>query len=345
MLRSLRSVRDATIMPLSWRDSVGSIVSGGYIPLTEEGCTRLGMQSLPTKRHPMKVIVPNEETRIQRHDELRCQIIATPIAGKPFVKVSPEFAIAGPELLFIDAVATMPLPRALLFGMEICGTYTLRQSFPSAERPVYQIEPATSVAKIAEVIELCRGSRIRGIDAARDALPFLMDNAASPMESVLALMLRLPLSRGGIGMGSPQLNPQVPVNEELRKFTSAELFHPDIYFKDYAIDLEYESEEFHPDLGDWDALDADSREAIANKAKEDKQRMRIIQSLGIRVFQVTYDDFKSDQALDLLIEQLLLYNTSLSAKGRRRRLKKLSEVKAVLARSNLLTALRDNREP
>jgi hypothetical protein len=167
--------------------------------------------------------------------------------------------------------------------MELCGTYSLRQSFPSGERPVYGIEPATTVDNISKAIKYLSGSRFRGAGRAKDVLPLLMEGSASPMESVLALMLRLPIRRGGLGLGIPQLNPVIPIDDSYRRFTSMESFRPDIYFERIPIDLEYESEEFHPDLGDLDMLDAESRAAILKKSQSDKQRMRLIQSVGSKI--------------------------------------------------------------
>ena len=93
MLRTLRCDRGAAIIPLSWSLSVGSIRTGAYTPLTEEGCTRLGMQAVPTKKHPMRIIVPSAETRVQRHAELDCQVISSILPDKPFVKITPEVSI------------------------------------------------------------------------------------------------------------------------------------------------------------------------------------------------------------------------------------------------------------
>jgi len=119
MLRSLRADRHASVISLSWSDALGSIVSGSYVPFTEEGCTRLGMPSAPTKRNPLSVIVPRAALRIPRHDEIDSQVVSSFLPGKPFIRISPEICIAGPELLFIDAAATMPFPKLLLFGMEL----------------------------------------------------------------------------------------------------------------------------------------------------------------------------------------------------------------------------------
>ena len=344
MLRSLRCDREAAIIPLSWSRSVGSIRSGSYVPLTEEGCTRLGMQSAPTKKSPMRVIVPDACKRFCRFDEFESQVISKAVSGKPFVKISPEIAIAGPELLFIDAVATLPLYRVLLLGMELCGTYSLRQSFPSAERPAYGIEPVTSVEKISETIDDLRGARVHGAGRVKDILPFLMEGSASPMESVLALMLRLPVMRGGLGLGIPKLNPVIPIEEEFRHFTSAKTFRPDIYFDKVPIDLEYESEEFHPELGNWDRLDAASRAAIQKKSQGDKQRMRLIQSMGIRVFQVTYEDFKTNEAFDKLTEQLLRQIEDITGRSMDAKRRKLGGYEATVRRSSLFESLIKNRE-
>ena len=121
MLRSLRCDRGASIIPLSWSDSVGTITSGSYVPISEEDCTKLGMLSAPTKHHPLSIIVPRDTARISRHGEIACQVISH-LPGKPFIKIGSGFCIAGPELLFVDAAATMSFPQLLLLGMELCGT-------------------------------------------------------------------------------------------------------------------------------------------------------------------------------------------------------------------------------
>lgn len=339
MLRSLRADRHASVISLSWSNALGSIVSGSYVPLTEEGCTRLGMPSAPTKRNPLSVIVPCAALRIPRHDEIDSQVVSSFLPGKPFIRISPEICIAGPELLFIDAAATTPFPKLLLFGMELCGSYTLRQSHPAGGRPVYQVEPVTSMQKIADFVGALKGARLRGITRASRAVPFLMDHAASPMESVLALMLRLPIVRGGLGLGLPKLNADVPIGEEYQRFTVARHVYPDIFFEELPLDIEYESEEFHPEMGDWDALDPASRDAILGKTKKDKQRMRLIQTMGIRVFQVTFDDFKTSASFDFLAEQLLKQIEDLSGKSQRRKRAQLNSTKAILKRSSMLASL------
>ena len=343
MLRSLRCDRGASIIPLSWSDSVGTITSGSYVPISEEDCTKLGMLAAPTKHHPLSIIVPRDTARISRHGEIECQVISH-LPGKPFVKVGSGFCIAGPELLFVDAAATMSFPQLLLFGMELCGTYSFRQSYPVTARPVYQVEPVTSAQKIKDSIESFKGNRVWGMGEAKRAAAFLMDGSASPMESVLALMLRLPISRGGAGLGVPKINATIPVGERYRRFTSVRQFHPDIFFESLPLDIEYESEEFHPEYGDWDALDADSRDALFEKSKRDKQRMRLIQTMGIRVFQATYDDFKTDAAFDLFLEQLLMQMESISRKSQTRKLAKLGSVSAVLRRSSTLKSLLESRD-
>ena len=343
MLRSLRCDRGASIIPLSWSDSVGTITSGSYVPISEEDCTKLGMLAAPTKHHPLSIIVPRDTARISRHGEIGCQVVSH-LPGKPFIKIGSGFCIAGPELLFVDAAATMSFPQLLLLGMELCGTYSFRQSYPVTARPVYQVEPVTSAQKIKDSIERFKGNRIRGMGEAKRAAAFLMDGSASPMESVLALMLRLPISRGGAGLGVPKINATVPVGERYRKFTSVRQFHPDIFFESLPLDIEYESEEFHPEYGDWDALDADSRDALFEKSKRDKQRMRLIQTMGIRVFQATYDDFKTDAAFDLFLEQLLMQMESISGRSQTRKLAKLGSVSAVLRRSSMLKSLLESRD-
>lgn len=193
--------------------------------------------------------------------------------------------------------------------------------------------------KIADFVGALKGARLRGITRASRAVPFLMDHAASPMESVLALMLRLPIVRGGLGLGLPKLNADVPIGEEYQRFTVARHVYPDIFFEELPLDIEYESEEFHPEMGDWDALDPASRDAILGKTKKDKQRMRLIQTMGIRVFQVTFDDFKTSASFDLLTEQLLKQIEDLSGKSQRRKRAQLNSTKAILKRSSMLASL------
>ena len=106
-----------------------------------------------------------------------------------------------------------------------------------------------------------------GVKAAKRASSYLIKGSASPMESLLSMLLCLPPSLGGFGLPRPELNCPIETNEGSVAIRRCDLCWPDQQFA-----LEYDSDTFHSD---------------ASKLHLDSSRRSALEKAGVHVVSVT----------------------------------------------------------
>ncbi len=238
---------------------------------------------------------------------LRTTLLRKDLPAKALIWISSACCIASPEFTVIQLAAQLDKISLAQLIMELTGFYSLPPTNTSTssharqndERTVYQIPPVTTLVRIrdcARHIRMMRGKRT--LDA---ALGIALERSASPAESILAIMFRLPLEQGGYGMGTPLLNPQVDVPEAQREFVSQKCYYPDVFFPDCLADLEYESTSFHldPMTANWTQGELKIwRAQKMHKAEKDRMRAREMEALGLRVIPVMWNDLLIRGGLD-----------------------------------------------
>lgn len=144
--------------------------------------------------------------------------------------------------------------------MEFAGTYRLPVS--PAEETRYKVAPLTSVAQIREFANAIPPTNTykhsTAFKSLNDLLPWVVEGSRSPMETSVALMLSMPVARGGYGLPKPQLN-KTP-----ERFGEHEV-EADLLWEDARLVVEYDSKEFHASKG-ADKIDADIMRANAMRA-------------------------------------------------------------------------------
>ena len=95
----------------------------------------------------------------------------------------------------------LPLVKVVEMGYELCGSFALS---PSNSRGFCTHEAPTTAESLRRY--MAKSDGISGAKRARRALDYLTDGAASPMETVLVMLLCLPTSLGGYGLALPRLN-------------------------------------------------------------------------------------------------------------------------------------------
>lgn len=168
------------------------------------------------------------------------------MAGRPprnsFYKESEGVYAATPELLFVQMASKLSVVELALFGLELCGTYTLRSdgNFGSSGCP-----KATTHKRLLSFAENARP--MRGASLAIQALKWVVDGSNSPMESALMLFLCLPVYRGGYGFPLPSLNPQEKLSETSAKALNQDTIRCDLHWLDKKVAVEYDSSQEHLD--------------------------------------------------------------------------------------------------
>lgn len=118
---------------------------------------------------------------------------------------------------------------------------------------------------------------------------FVMENAASPMETVLALLLCLPYRLGGYGIEKPQFNYRVDVPTHIRKLADRRYCECDLCWPGSNLAAEYDSARYH--------LDPERQES-------DARRRGTLVSLGFTVLTVSRKQVMDGGAFNRLARQI-----------------------------------------
>ncbi len=187
-----------------------------------------------------------------------CHLHSSRLPPDSFVRVDDDVIVCRPELCFVQMATKMSFPQLLELGFELCGTYNLPSE---GSKKAFQRNPLTSVESLSLFIDVIDG--LRGTVDARRALPYIVEGSASPRETILTLLLCLPLRLGGCGLPQPELNHQVFLDEIARRATGKKSLRCDLYWPAARLAVEYDSD-LHHTGGDRIADDATRRAVLAN---------------------------------------------------------------------------------
>ena len=199
--------------------------------------------------------------------------------------ISPNILAPSFPAYFMLKARDLDFEELLLLGMELCGTYAHDSYARADSRCEFLVEPALEADDLRGYLEEAIG--IKGVNPAKTAASWILDNSYSPQETILALEQYLKPMRGGRGYPKPRLNPEIEVPRELRHLTARDTFRPDIYWEG-MLDLEYDSA-YHNDPA---------------QVERDKARASDVQALGIPVIQATGLSLSTCERAELLGRQI-----------------------------------------
>ncbi len=261
---------------------------------------------------PLNIAVPNARDRVRARG-VRSTVLSADLPTGVFVDVGGGLAISSPELLFVELARVMPFEVHILLGMELCGTFARDAEDPRSGPVTYHVPPVTSVDRIHSFIDGCKGTA--GLQQARESLEWLLDNAWSPMEAAVAMLMSLPAEQLGYGLWSVSLNPRIPVEEG----TGVESRVPDLVFGQTGVGLNYDGEDHLPMRDVVSAALRMAREPSQAAGQEltqavarvrdgsvsDKRRDRDLAAAGMTVLAITKEDLYERGGLDRLVLQVI----------------------------------------
>ena len=120
-----------------------------------------------------------------------------------------SLCVASPEMCFLQAARYLPMLELVKLGYDLCAIYCFdeNQDYHQTGR-----SPATNVEQILKYLKSCSGKR--GVRNAEKALLYVLNRSNSPMETRLAMIAILPLSRGGYAIRRPELNKVVYLSKQ-----------------------------------------------------------------------------------------------------------------------------------
>lgn len=193
--------------------------------------------SLPRPAH---VLVPHA-CRRRLTDACRAHVLADEPEGRAFVSLGKTTFSSTVPFALMQMASQIKDPIELLELLyEACGTYqTKRTAIESA----YQVENLATVDRIAKFC--ARNSSLRGARKVSRALAYVADASASARETKLALIVGLPKTNGGYGMGIPRMNYEVEASAAAKLLTGKSSFRCDLCWPEVKLDVEYQSRESH----------------------------------------------------------------------------------------------------
>ena len=236
---------------------------------------------------PLHLSVASKPQRL-RKTGIKCHLLeASRLPPQSFVPVSPGVYSASPELCFVNLAGELPFLALIELGFELCGSYSVDRS---TDRGFSDRQPLTSAARLAEYARDASG--LHGSATAQRAARYVIDGAASPKESQLAMLLTLPTRLGGYGFEKPQLNGAVDVPPSLQREFKAKHLYCDLYWPDHDVAVEYDSDQYHTG---------------PERSTHDSERQTKLKRLGVEPISVTKDQLYDANSFETVVKLVAKY--------------------------------------
>ncbi|MBR3263167.1 MAG: hypothetical protein IKF93_08665 [Lachnospiraceae bacterium] len=195
-----------------------------------------------------------------------------------FIQLERNIAVASPELCFLRASNILSFPALVVFACDLCASYSRSASDPFGQ---HSRLPVTSVAKIMAFLENVKN--VKGIKTARTAIKYVLENSNSPMESKLAAISQLPISRGGFHLLKPDLNARVNLNESGKSLVKRDSLYCDMVWEEQKVVVEYDSNLSH---------------LSKRQHFYDKQRITALNLSGYTVICITAENLRNFRSIE-----------------------------------------------
>ena len=197
---------------------------------------------------PLDVTTSSSNSRRRSHT-VRAHLLSRSLSEGCAVDVGDGLYVASPEFAFMQVANELSTIELVELGLEICGSYSL--SIPGASdaglsasaETRYELAPLSSVKKM-----MAFATRTEGMPGRRNALGalrYIVDNSASPMESVLVMLLTLPYRLGGYKLPLPILNTRITMPRRAEDNTTKSYYICDLYWPKVKVAAEYDSDMYH----------------------------------------------------------------------------------------------------
>ncbi len=234
---------------------------------------------------PVHVLVSNPVARSRSRLKVPHAWCIPPIGGS-FVKLADGLYASSPELCLVQLARLLTPVELARLAFELCGTYALS---PCPDDGFRACSPVTATEHVLAFAHRARAAGVRGASALIAALSHVVDGAASPMETVVTLLLCLPYRYGGYHLPLPVLNQQPRATGGGQSVANGATHRCDLLWPDAGVTLEYEGEVWH---------------AGARQATKDAARNNVMASKRHLVFSVTKEQLYDVAQFDFVARQI-----------------------------------------
>lgn len=216
-------------------------------------CTRI-LERLPLTTSPVNLLVPRALRR-KKVPGANLHSLSVEPPRKSILEITDNVSIVSPELCFLQMASSLEFEELVLLGCELCGYYAL-QSPPDGMIPSL---PLTSKNRLEAFIAKARGAH--GVETARKAASFVIDDSASPMETAAYVLLCLPQSLGGYGLPTPVPNKTINLTRATMRTFGSPFYVGDLVWPERKVIMEYDGVDNHAGY-EQIARDARRRDAL-----------------------------------------------------------------------------------
>ncbi|MCL2492638.1 MAG: endonuclease domain-containing protein [Clostridiales bacterium] len=150
------------------------------------------------------------------------------------------------------------------------------QNSDGADKTIYNHPRLTNTKELKAFTSRMKG--VGGQKKASKALMYIADGAASPMETILFVLLTLPYKYGGYGFPAPELNRRINFGRGAKQRANKAYYVCDFYWPEAGLAVEYDSNLHHTG---------------ADRIAEDSKRRTDLSALGIYVVTATNEQIRS----------------------------------------------------
>ena len=237
----ITSVRDgsATLRDIKPLVRQAMPTSGRIFGATPEDSLLACLSDLDIDNLPLHVMVGDKNQR-RSWASVESHLYAKPLPEGSFCRISARVYVASPELTLCQLATKLPFVDLLELCMEFCSGYTLN---PESERGFDDRPALTSSARLSSFVRKLKGRH--GAKQIRPVLNYVVDDSASPMETITLMLLCLPSKLGGYQLPLPEHNVSIPITERAKSHTKRKHLICDLYWSEFNLDVECDSTTHH----------------------------------------------------------------------------------------------------
>ena len=248
--------------------------------------------------YPINLLVANQNAK-RKSKIVKPRVYAGPTPSGCFISIGDMQFVSAPPFCFFQMAYELPLVKLIELGFELCGSYSLNAKIDYGCGSKVKIEYANKDAddnKLGEVEKTSYGHKqltsIKAIKALADhmidvngkkkvlrALRYIINGSASPMETILVMLLTLSHKLGGYELPAPELNKCIDLKSTVKQRSREPIYRPeksyyicDLYWPKAKLAVEYDSDSYHTG---------------ADRIARDSKKRLDLDALGITVITVT----------------------------------------------------------
>ena len=198
--------------------------------------------------YPICLMVSSKNAK-RKSKIIQTHLYTGPMPKGCFISTGNGIAVISPAFCFFQMADELPLVKLIELGLELCGSYSLHvkdeynPGEESTDKALYGHPHLTSIKALNAFASRMEG--VCGQKKVSRALRYIAEGSASPMETILFMLLTLPYKLGGYGLPAPELNKRINIGNATGKRSGKAYYVCDLLWPKANFAIEYDSNFYH----------------------------------------------------------------------------------------------------